>query len=72
MKTLKNTGRPKGSRDRNNIFLSDENTKIILKSLVKSRNEYKDDKDFEEIFTKLSSLAINIFGSSEYLRIIGQ
>lgn len=67
-------GRPVGSRDRNNIFLSDEDLMIIMGALAFTRKGHVDNlsPQFEETFTKLSSLAINKLGSAEYLRIIGQ
>lgn len=70
MEVVKKTGRPKGSRDRNNIFLNEKDTEIILKSMI--NNSDRNDEDFEKTFTKISSLAISLFGSSRYLRIVGQ
>lgn len=67
-------GRPVGSRDRNNIFLSDKDLMIIMGALAFTRKGQAENlgSQFEETFTKLSSLAINKLGSAEYLRIIGQ
>lgn len=69
----KKTGRPVGSRDRNNIFLGEKSTEIILKGLVNLRKdtEVQQDEEFEKVFTLISSHAINLFGSTQYLEIVG-
>lgn len=68
--TKKGPGRPVGSRDRKNIFLDADDLKIILSALFASGEN--ETEEFHKTLTKLSSLAINILGSSEYLRIIGK
>lgn len=70
----KKAGRPFGSRDRKNIFLSDEDLMIVMGALAFARKGQSENlgSQFEETFTKVSSLAINKLGSAEYLRIIGQ
>ena len=69
----KKVGRPRGSRDRNNIFLNEKNTKIILEGLIRLRKDatIKQDEDFESTFTLISSHAINQLGSTQYLEIVG-
>ena len=71
--TKRKAGRPAGSRDRNNFFLSEESTIVILQALNLMREQSEEiDENFDQTFTAISSFAIKLFGSSEYLRIIGK
>lgn len=74
METIKRKpGRPAGSRDRNNIFLTKENMIVILRALNLMREQSEVvDPEFDDTFTTISTLTIKQFGSSEYLRIIGK
>ena len=74
METIKRKpGRPAGSRDRNNVFLTKENMIVILRALNLMREQSEIvDPEFDDTFTTISTLTIKQFGSSEYLRIIGK
>lgn len=74
METIKRKpGRPAGSRDRNNVFLTKENMVVILRALNLMREQSEVvDPEFDDTFTTISTLTIKQFGSSEYLRIIGK
>lgn len=74
METIKRKpGRPAGSRDRNNVFLTKENMIVILRALNLMREQSEVvDPEFDDTFTTISTLTIKQFGSSEYLRIIGK
>lgn len=74
METIKRKpGRPAGSRDRNNVFLTPENVVVILRALNLMREQSEEvDDNFDQTFTTISTLAIKLFGSTEYLRIIGK
>lgn len=74
METIKRKpGRPAGSRDRNNVFLTKENMIVILRALNLMREQSEVvDSEFDDTFTTISTLTIKQFGSSEYLRIIGK
>ena len=75
--TRKKLGRPLGAKDRKNIFFSPNDTVLVVKGLILLRDEVERQGErvtehFEQLFTKVSSLAINQLGSSEYLRIAGK
>lgn len=74
METIKRKpGRPAGSRDRNNVFLTKENMIVILRALNLMREQSEVvDPEFDDTFTTISTLTIKQFGSLEYLRIIGK